>query len=76
MDMKTKLEFLQLLREAALVGTQEPESEKDEMINSHARANREFCNELTDEQRSQLTHIALASVYGSNVPSFPVARGG
>ena len=76
MDMKTKLEFLQLLREAALVGGQEPESEKDEAINRYARENRDICNELTDDQRSQLTHIALASIYGSNVPSFPVARCG
>ena len=71
--MKTKLEQL---REAALAGTQEPESEKDEMINRHARQNRDVCNELTDAQRSHLTHIALASIYGSNVPAFPVARGG
>ena len=71
--MMTKLEQL---REAALTGTQEPESDKDELINSYARQNRDVCNKLTDEQRSQLTHIALASIYGSNVPSFPVASGG
>lgn len=69
--MKTKLE---LLREAALAGTQETETEEETRGVQIARANRSACNTLSDPQREQLMHIAMASIYGSNVPSFVTAR--
>lgn len=71
MDMKTKLE---LLREAALAGTQETEAEEETRGVQIARENRALCNSLTDPQRGQLTDIAMAFIYGSNVPSFVPTR--
>ena len=66
MDMKTELEKLQ---QAA---AEEQNMPRREVTNGTkiARVNRTACNMLTDDQRERLMHIAMATVYSNNVPSY------
>lgn len=60
--MKSRLEQL---KEAALSGkyNHEPMSDRDKEITRWCRENRSICNNLTNEERAELTQIALAAIY-------------
>ena len=60
---------LQKLRAAAAAEAKEPAPEETQGVKI-ARENRTACNTLSDTQRESLMHIAMATIYDSNVPSY------